>query len=210
MILTENNQTWLQICGEEAHHLLPHLVPVTSSFRGCRTSSDVQWGWCEGTTVRESGSVRVWSSTRHKGEFSSAPNWGAPRKPLAPAAPGPLGVPHRHWPSPPLSGPGPPGVRTADPSGWQTDASPGGPRPARVNRAEWSVQGANKKLIFTGILWNQRITAAGDQSWINPAKFTDDTWRILTTQPQTRCESRLTVLLKFQIKFIWIFKRIFD
>lgn len=118
-------------------------VAVRTHIACCHTSyqwrcppgaADVRCGRCEVTTVRESRSVRVWSATRHKGEFSSAPNWGAPRKPPAPAAPGPHGVPHRHWPSPPWSGPGPPGVRTADPSGWQTDASPGGLRPARASK----------------------------------------------------------------------------
>lgn len=71
------------------------------------------------------------SADEREGEFRSAPSRGAPRTPLAPAAPGSLVVLHRHWSSPPLSRRGPPGVRTADPSGWRTGASPGGPRPAK-------------------------------------------------------------------------------
>lgn len=63
------------------------------------------------------------------GRFRSAPSWQAPRRTLAPAFPRYLAVPHRHWLSPPWSGPGPPSVHTADQSEWQTDASPGGLRP---------------------------------------------------------------------------------
>lgn len=62
-------------------------------------------------------------------KFRSAPSSLAPRRILAPAFPRYLAVLHRHWLSPPWSGPGRPGVHIADQSEWQTDASPGGLHP---------------------------------------------------------------------------------
>lgn len=82
--------------------------------------------------VQEFG--RLWKSfcRMDAGKFRSGPSWRAPRKTRAPAFPGCLVALHRHWLSPPWSGLGPPGVRTADRSGRPTDASPGGPRPVKA------------------------------------------------------------------------------
>lgn len=77
---------------------------------------------------------------RWGGRFRSAPSWRAPRRTLVPAFPRYLAVLHRHWLSPPWSGPGPPGVRTADRSERQTDASPGGLRPVAESKMKRFIQ----------------------------------------------------------------------